>query len=176
MPTFSPPALPGASRVIDGLLLQLRQLLPQGPSSGASAAPANNIVHFLRSTGLAAPPPAQAAAAAKGLASIGQRALKFGAVGAVLNLGGDSAQNVQRSTQLLPLLTQSRATLEPTFQALDGLVTATTAWPDISGSRAALQSLLARWHVQIQALAVSKPEKAAQQLAALFTRVRQIFA
>ena len=168
MPTFSPPALPGASRVIDGLLLQLRQLFPQGPSSGASAAAANNIVRFLRSTGLAAPPPAQAAAAAKGLASIGQRALKFGAVGAVLNLGGDSAQNVQRSTQLLPLLTQSRATLEPTFQALDGLVTATTAWPDISGIRAALQSLLARSRVQIQALAVSKPEKAAQQLAALF--------
>jgi hypothetical protein len=171
------PSLPGASRFIDGALLQLRQLLPQGPSSGASAAAANKIVRFLRNSGLPAPQPAQVAAVAEGLADVASAvsrglslsvASRFWALGTLLSLGGDSAQNAQPSTQLLLRLAKGRAKLDLTFQALDGLVTETTPWPDLSGRRAALQSLLARSRGQIQTLAASQPEKAAQQLAALF--------
>ena len=94
----------------------------------------NNIVCFLRASGLPAPPPAQAAAFAEGLAPIVSAvsrglplslALRLGALGALLDLGGDSVQNVQTSTPLLPRLAQRRATPELAFQALDDLVKAT---------------------------------------------------
>ncbi|MCX7228386.1 MAG: hypothetical protein NTW15_05125 [Burkholderiales bacterium] len=127
--------------------------LPAPPST-ASAAPAaaNNIVRFLRARGLPAPAASQLAPLAAGLAEMGRRLVGFvpvagavaGAIAPLLSLGGDSAQRAEPATNLLPRLTRSRATLDQTFEALNDLVTTTTAWPDLSGQRAALQSLLAR--------------------------------
>jgi hypothetical protein len=151
--------------VLHGLSAPLR------PASAAPAA-ANKIVRFLRTSGLPAPAASQLAPLAAGLAEVGRRLVGSvpvaGAIGALLSLGGDSAQRAAPATDLLPRLTRSRATLDQTFEALNDLVTATTGWPDLSGRRAALQSLLARSRSQIRGLAVGQPQQAARQLAALF--------
>jgi hypothetical protein len=147
----------------------VRGLPAPGPTQEASAA-VNKIVRFLRNSGLPAPTPAQGSALAAGLARISQIArvlLRRSAIGLVTMLGGDTRQ-MAPGTQLLARLVQGRANLDQTFEALDGLVTQSTAWPDIHGQRAALQLLLTNSRQQIQALATRKPEQAARQLAALF--------
>ena len=170
MPVLAPPrasaaARPAGGHVLHGLSAPLR------PASAAPAA-ANKIVRFLRTSGLPAPAASQLAPLAAGLAEVGRRLVGSvpvaGAIGALLSLGGDSAQHPRPATDLLPRLTRSRATLDQTFEALNDLVTATTGWPDLSGRRAALQSLLARSRSQIRGLAVGQPQQAARQLAALF--------
>ncbi|MFN7644347.1 MAG: hypothetical protein ACK5PW_14905 [Burkholderiales bacterium] len=144
------------------------------PAASAAPAAANNIVRLLRSSGLPTPAASQLAPLAAGLSEIGRRLIDFAPVArrflpfSLLSLGGDSAQRFDPATAPLPRLTQSFATLDQTFEALDGLVTATTPWPDFSGQRAALQTLLTRSRQQIRGLAVSRPEQAARQLAALF--------
>jgi hypothetical protein len=163
-PAVAAPATGGGE-----LLRSLRK--PPSPADGGSAA-ANNIVRFLRTRGLPAPPPAQLAQLAAGLAAIGRQMMSFapavGAIATVLTLGGDSPQRFQPATQLLPRLMKGRANLDQTFEALNDLVTTTTPWPDVSGQRAALQSLLMRSRQQIQRLAVSRPDQAVRQLATLF--------
>ena len=82
-------------------------------------------------------------------------------------LGGDSRQE-EPGTHLLARLARGRANLDRTFEALDGLVRERTGWPDITGERAALQSLLTSSRRRIESLASREPEQAARQLAALF--------
>ena len=172
MPVLTPTLAPAVAAPATGGGELLRSLgKPPSPADGGSAA-ANNIVRFLRTRGLPAPPPAQLAQLAAGLAAIGRQMMSFapavGAIATVLTLGGDSPQRFQPATQLLPRLMKGRANLDQTFEALDDLVTTTTPWPDVSGQRAALQSLLMRSRQQIQRLAVSRPDQAVRQLATLF--------
>ena len=170
MPVLAPPRASAAVRPAGGNAL--RGLPPPPRPASAAPAAANKIVRFLRTSGLPAPPASQLAPLAAGLAEVGRRLVGSvpvaGAIGALLSLGGDSAQHPRPATDLLPRLTRSRATLDQTFEALNDLVTATTGWPDLSGQRAALQSLLARSRSQIRGLAVGQPQQAARQLAALF--------
>ena len=152
-----------------GTATLLRDLPGRGTTPGLSPA-ANKIIRFFRGSGLPAPPPEQISALGAGLERIRQFAgalPRIGAIGLVTMLGGDSRQE-EPGTHLLARLARGRANLDRTFEALDGLVRERTGWPDITGERAALQSLLTSSRRRIESLASREPEQAARQLAALF--------